>query len=89
MIIWNPMFWISTTRVYRVNYKVVRNTQHIYLVLYQLCFKWYIDLRAAADYANCANQDSLHREWLASEIPELRSSVENYFMLISEMLVKV
>ena len=28
-------------------------------------------------------------EMVASEIPQLRSFVNNYFMLISEMLVKV
>ena len=44
---------------------------------------------AAALYANYQPELFVFLEMVALEIPELRSFVNNYFMLISEMLVKV
>ena len=45
--------------------------------------------RAAALYANYQPKLFEFLEMVAPEIPKLRSFVNNYFMLISEMLVKV
>ena len=59
------------------------STQH------RLCFKWNIDPQQLLSMLIINQELFVFLEMVASEIPQLRSFVNNYFMLISEMLVKV